>query len=150
MRQTELAYRKVAAEGANLVGLIVALYDTLAGDLKRASEAISRGDIEGRCKESNHAILVLGHLESWIDSGDPALGATLSQFYAYLRGEILRAQSDHSGVRLEALIPLVLDTRAAWQQRSSVALHSAPAAGFAGIADTQVYATGSKRMSIAV
>ena len=150
MKQTELAYRKVAAEGANLVGLIVALYDTLAGDLRRASDAISRGDIEGRCKESNHAILVLGHLESWIDSGDQALAAALSQFYTHLRGEILRAQSERSGARLEVLIPLILDTRAAWQQRSSMAAPSTPVTQLAGVPGSEVYGAGSKRMSIAV
>ena len=67
LSQTELSYRKSAIEGASSIGLIIALFDTLAGDLRRAAAAIRKNDIEKRCKELDHASLVLGQLESWVD-----------------------------------------------------------------------------------
>ena len=92
--QTELSYRKSAIEGASSIGLIIALFDTLAGDLRRAAAAIRKNDIEERCKQLDHASLVLGQLESWVDlekGGDSA--QFLAQFYAYLRA------TDDGGIR---------------------------------------------------
>jgi len=37
MNRTDMAYRKSAVEGATGFGLLIALYDTLAGDLRRAA-----------------------------------------------------------------------------------------------------------------
>ena len=67
LSKTELSYRKSAIEGASSIGLIIALFDTLAGDLRRAAAAIRKNDIEKRCKELDHASLVLGQLASWVD-----------------------------------------------------------------------------------
>ena len=49
--------------------------------LRRAAVALRASDIETRCRELNHAALVLGRLESWVDlenGGEPA--QTLSKF----------------------------------------------------------------------
>jgi len=89
---TELSYRTAAIGGASTIGLIIVLFDTLAGDLRRAAAAIRKNDIETRCKELNHASLVLGQLETWIDlknGGESA--STLSRFYAYLRAKMMEA-----------------------------------------------------------
>ena len=48
---TELSYRRSAIAGASSIGLMIALFDTLAGDLCRASTALRKNDIETRCKE---------------------------------------------------------------------------------------------------
>ena len=40
MSPTEMAYRKTAIGGASGFGLLVALYDTLAGDLRRAANTV--------------------------------------------------------------------------------------------------------------
>ena len=64
MSNTEMSYRKTAVEGASPIGLIIALFDTLVGNLRRAATALRDNDIETRCKELNHAALVLGRLES--------------------------------------------------------------------------------------
>jgi flagellin-specific chaperone FliS len=46
MSPTEMAYRKTAVGGASGFGLLIALYDTLAGDLRRAADAERANDIE--------------------------------------------------------------------------------------------------------
>jgi flagellar protein FliS len=101
---------------------MIALFDTLAGDLRRASCALRKNDIETRCKELNHAALVLGQLESWIDlkgGGDSA--ETLTRFYAYLRAKMMEAGATKSAILLEAQIEMILHVRSAWQQLDTLA-----------------------------
>ena len=88
MSPTELAYRKTALGGASGFGLLIALYDTLAGDLRRAAEAERSNDLEERGRQVNHALLILAHLEEWIDRGPGGeLAEQLRGFYRSLRGE---------------------------------------------------------------
>jgi flagellar protein FliS len=113
---TELSYRTAAIGGASTIGLIIVLFDTLAGDLRRAAAAIRKNDIETRCKELNHASLVLGQLETWIDlknGGESA--STLSRFYAYLRAKMMEAAGSKSAKLLETQIEMILHVRTAWQ-----------------------------------
>jgi len=141
---TLLSYRKSSIEGASPIGLVIALYDTLSGDLSRAAEALRNNDIEARCRQLNHATLVLGQLEDWIDlpnGGD--LAVNLSTFYAYLRGRLLEAAITESPRLLEAQIELILEVRSAWQQRdipqpakNGIALSPAPAAARAAFSQS--------------
>src|SRR5580704_10586818 len=97
LSKTELSYRKSAIEGASSIGLIIALFDTLAGDLRRASAAIRKNDIEKRCKELDHASLVLGQRASWVDMDKGGESAkTLAQFYAHLRASMMEASVTQS------------------------------------------------------
>src|ERR1700733_2365814 len=116
--ETELSYRRSAISGASPIGLVIALYDTLSGDLRRAATAIRSNDIERRCNELNHATLVLGQLENWIDknSGEE-LARNLTTFYTYVRSKMLEASFKKSAGVLDELIDLVLQVRTAWQQR---------------------------------
>ncbi len=117
LSQTGLSYRKSAIEGASSIGLIIALFDTLAGDLRRAAAAIGKNDIEKRCRELNHGSLVLGQLESWIDMNNGGESAqTLSGFYAYLRAKMMEAAGTNSAKLLEAQIDMILHVRSAWQK----------------------------------
>ncbi len=114
---TELSYRRSAIAGASSIGLMIALFDTLAGDLCRASTALRKNDIETRCKELNHAALVLGQLESWIDLKNGGESAeTLTRFYAYLRAKMMEAGATKSASLLETQIDMILHVRSAWQQ----------------------------------
>ena len=114
---TDLSYRKSAIEGASAIGLMIALFDTLAGDLRRAAAAIRSNDIQTRCNELNHAVLVLSQLESWIDLTNGGESAqTLSRFYAYLRAKMLEAAGNKSAKLLEAQIDMILHVRSSWQQ----------------------------------
>jgi flagellar protein FliS len=118
MTQTGMSYRKSAIEGASPIGLAIALFDTLVGDLRRAASALRINDIEARCRELNHAALVLGQLESWVDvknGGEPAL--QLCRFYAYLRSKMMEASVKKSAAILETQIEMILHVRSSWQQR---------------------------------
>ena len=141
---TLLSYRKSSVEGASPIGLVIALYDTLSGDLSRAAEALRNDDIEARCRQLNHATLVLGQLEDWIDlpnGGD--LAVNLKVFYAYLRARLLEAAITESPRLLEAQIELILEVRSAWQQRdippsanNGIALSPAPVAARAAFSQS--------------
>src|ERR1700751_2014626 len=117
LTKTELSYRKSAIEGASSIGLIIVIFDTLAGDLRRAAAAIRKNDIEKRCRELDHACLVLGQLESWVDmekGGDSA--RSLSHFYAYLRATMMEASVPQSASVLDTQIETILQVRSAWQK----------------------------------
>ncbi len=114
---TEMSYRKTAIVGASPIGLMIVLFDTLVGDLRRASGALRKSDIEARCKELNHAALVIGQLESWVDLKNGGESAeSLSRFYAYLRAKMLEAAVNKSAAILDNQIEMILHVRSAWQQ----------------------------------
>ena len=114
---TEMSYRKTAIAGASPIGLMIALFDTLVGDLRRAANALRKNDIEARCKELNHAALVIGQLENWVDlkSGGESAEA-LTRFYSYLRAKMLEASINKSAAVLDQQIEMILHVRSAWQQ----------------------------------
>jgi flagellar protein FliS len=112
-----MSYRKTAIAGASSIGLMIVLFDTLVGDLRRAASALRKDDIETRCRELNHAALVLGQLESWVDlekGGESA--ETLTRFYAYLRAKMMEASINKSAAVLDTQIDMILHVRSAWQQ----------------------------------
>ncbi len=112
-----LAYRRAAAQQASTVGLVIALYDTLAGDLGRAVAALHGQAIEERSRCLKHGFVVLAQLESLINlesGGETA--QHLRRFYNYLRNEMLRAQFTQDAEILKRAIPLILDVRSAWEQ----------------------------------
>ena len=116
------SYRQSAIAGATPIGLVIALYDKLAVDLRLAVEAMNNNDIESRCTALNHATLVLGQLQDWVnlESGDP-LARSLADFYQIIRARMLEASLKKSTELLEAQIELVLQVRSAWQQRDGTA-----------------------------
>ena len=127
-QQRELSYRRSAVAGASWIGLTIALYDTLTGNLRRAASAIRNNNIEARCSEVNHALLVLGQLESMMAAqSKDDLAASLSLFYNHLRGKMLEASIQQSASLMEAQIELILQVRTAWQQRDLVSPASVPA-----------------------
>jgi flagellar protein FliS len=130
MNPTELAYRRTAVEGASGFGLLIALYDTLAGNLRRAADAQRKRDLEKRCEEVNHALLVVGYLEDWIDREDGGeLAQKLIVFYANMRKKLIEAQAKESPELLEEQMALVLQIRGTWQDlenRASSALQVPP------------------------
>jgi flagellar protein FliS len=116
LSETGLSYRRSAIQGASTIGLIITMFDTLAGNLSRAANAIRKNDIETRCRELNHAALVLGQLQSWIDLKNGGESAqTLSRFYAYLRTKMMEASVSRSAKLLETQIDMILHVRSAWQ-----------------------------------
>ena len=116
MNAMEQTYRKMVVGGASDLGLMIALYDTLAGDLRRAAEAERANDIEKRCREVNHALLVIAHLEDAMNGGSGGeLAQHLVAFYRSLRRMMIEAQVKRSAEILEQQMAQVLDVRAIWQ-----------------------------------
>jgi flagellar protein FliS len=130
MNPTELAYRRTAVEGSSGFGLLIALYDTLAGNLRRAADAQRSNKIQKRCQEVNHALLVIGYLEEWIDrEGGGELALKLVAFYATLRTKLIQAQARGSADILEREMAVILAIRGTWQEleaRASCALELLP------------------------
>ena len=111
-----MIYRNSAIVGASPIGLMIALFDRLAADLRRAAEAIRKGDIETRCAEINHGFLVLGQLESWLDRENGGESARqLATFYAHLRGKMMQASLSQSASLLEQQIEALIHIRSSWQ-----------------------------------
>jgi flagellar protein FliS len=114
------SYRHSSIEGASPIGLVVALYDRLIEDLQLAADALRRNDIEARCHALNHASLVLGQLQDWIDptATDP-LRQNLLDFYHLLRTRLLEASLKRSAEILVEQIELIAGVRSAWQRRDA-------------------------------
>ena len=112
-----LAYRKASLQQASTVGLVIALYDTLVGNLGRAAAAMERNEIEARCAELTHGFKILHQLELMIDlerGGQAAIN--LRRFYTHLRGQMLSSQFQLSPSILHKQMKLIIDVREAWQQ----------------------------------
>ena len=125
-----LPYRRAAAKQAYVDGLVIALYDTLAGDLQRAVAAMLANKIEERSLQLKHGFAVLTQLDSLIDmerGGQTAIN--LRRFYAYARQEMLRAQFTCDPALIENVSGLLLEVREAWQEvdtRSAAEFNRAP------------------------
>ena len=129
MNPLEMAYRKTAVEGASGFGLLISLYDTLAGDLRRAAEAERKGDIQKRCKEVNHAFLVIAFLQDRLEHGsDGELAEKLIRFYASHRLKLNAAQAKRSPEMLESEMEEVLRIREMWQDLEKQSLIEVEAA----------------------
>lgn len=117
MDSAEFTYRRTAAStGGSGLGLLIALYDTLAGDLRRAADAQLSNDIEKRCREVNHALLVIAHLQEWVTRGTGGvLSEQLTAFYTSLRRKVMEAQAKRSAEILEDQMVEVLKLREAFQ-----------------------------------
>jgi flagellar secretion chaperone FliS len=117
MSPTEMAYRKTAIGGASGFGLLVALYDTLAGDLRRAADAERDRDLGKRTFEVNHAFLVVAYLEDWVNHGSGGkLADRLIVFYRTLRAKMIEAQLKRSPEIFEQQMAEVLKIRGIWQR----------------------------------
>jgi flagellar protein FliS len=118
MQSTELLYRRSAAEGASGFGLLIALYDTLAGNLRRAADAQRKNDLQSRCTEVNHALTVIGYLEDCIErSSGGELATRLVTLYASMRHKLIEAQARQSPEILEEQMDLILGIRESWHDK---------------------------------
>lgn len=120
MTKSVRAYRTSATEGASHIDILLACYDALAEDIRLAGKSSSTGDIAARCRHSEHALLLIGHLESWLSLLDDAeLSGSVGSFYSYLRAEILRLQFSPEPRKFTDLAFVVCETRASWQKKQS-------------------------------
>lgn len=120
MTRSVRAYRNSATEGATHIDILLACYDAVAEEVRLAGKFAAKGDVAARCRHSQRALLIIGHLESWISLLDDAdLSASLTHFYQYLRTEILRLQLSSELDKFLDLAFVVCETRAIWQRKQS-------------------------------
>jgi flagellar protein FliS len=109
-------YRDSRVGGASPIGLVIALFDRLAADLTQVAAAIQEGDIERRCRETNHALLVLAQLESWLDRDKGGEAAQqIALFYSQIRARLMQASIEQRAEPLREQIVSILDVRGSWQ-----------------------------------
>lgn len=110
-----LSYRESAVEGASPVRLVALLYEQAIEDLKRARAALDRGDIEARTRAINHAVVVIGYLQSSLNKEQGGSVATnLERFYNQLRASLVEAQFAQSAAIVERVISHLVEVHAAW------------------------------------
>ncbi len=91
------------------------LYEQAIEDLKRARAAIDRGDIEARTRAINHAVVVIGYLQSSLDKEQGGrVAANLERFYNQLRASLVEAQFAQSAAIVERQISYLVEVHAAW------------------------------------
>lgn len=126
-----LTYREAAVAGSSPVRLVILMYEQAVEDLRRAVAAQHRGDIEGRTREINHAILVIGHLQATLDRDQGGkVAANLDLFYQQLRAALVNAHYKQSAVVLEQQIDHLMLVREAWcevERSSAPAVPAEPA-----------------------
>lgn len=101
--------------GASALGQVVALYDTILRDLRRAMDAIADNDIERRVNSANHAIMVIGELQGVLDferGGEPA--KHLNGFYNITRALIIKASVHSERQQFEQVAEMFTKLRVAW------------------------------------
>ena len=119
-----LEYRKAATQQASVVGLVIALHDTLMGDLRRAAEAMDRNDIPTRCEQLIHGFKVLTQLEAMLNR-EAAASKNIGRFYAHLRSQMLTAQFKLDPAILRKQVQIVMEVRQAWEQVDSAPVPAA-------------------------
>lgn len=126
-----LSYREAAVAGASPVHLVVLLYQQVIGDLRRALQALAQGDIEGRTKEINHALQVIGHLQGTLDrERGGKVAENLARFYAQVTQGLIQAQYKQSAAALEEQIANLVLVYEAWcGVESSLTDHTQPQDG---------------------
>jgi flagellar protein FliS len=111
----QLSYREAAVEGASPLRLVVLLYEQAFEDLRRALDSHGRGDIEGRTRHINHAILVIGHLQASLDKEQGGrVALNLERFYDQIRSGLVQAQFNQSAPALEQQISHLMQVHEAW------------------------------------
>jgi flagellar protein FliS len=117
MTNPRAAYRENDVRGATAVRLVVLLYEQLVQDLSQALHAIEQNDIELRTNRINHAILVIGHLQSPLDFANGGkVAQDLDNFYNVLRQNLIQVQFHPSQAGLSQQITDLLAVREAWTE----------------------------------
>jgi len=111
------AYRESAARGTSPVGQVVLLYEQVVDDLRRAERALEAHQVEQRTHAINHALLIVGHLQSKLNrNAGGEVAGNLDHFYSMTRRYLLEAQLQSSNLILTEQIGLWLDLRDAWNK----------------------------------
>jgi flagellar secretion chaperone FliS len=117
MTNPRTVYRENEVRGASPVRLVVLLYQQMIQDLTQAARAIEQNDIPLRTNRINHAILVIGHLQSPLDFANGGkVAQDLDHFYNVLRQNLVQVQFHPSQAGLSQQITDLLAVREAWTE----------------------------------
>ncbi len=147
------SYREATVQGASPVELVVRLYEQIIEDLRQAAKALEQNQIECRTKRINHAIVVIGHLQSPLDFVHGGkVARDLDHFYNVLRQNLIQVQFHPSKPGITQQITDVLAVREAWikvdlAERPPVSSPAAPAAAVATAAHTVPYSASEPASS---
>ena len=122
-------YQQQTLAVMNSVDLVVALYDGMIRFLHRAIANVEAGDVAGRRESIRRVLEILTYLQARLRAdigGEPA--AALSEFYAAVYAQCVRASRDVSVPLLEQSIRDVLNVRDAWKQVALTNLQGGPEA----------------------
>lgn len=109
------AYFQSTGVGASAVGQVIALYDTIIRDLRRAMDAVKTNQVEKRVNASNHALIVIGELQGVLDfERGGAAAHTLNSFYTVTRPMISQASIGGSLPQFQEVLDMFMRIRAAW------------------------------------
>ena len=111
------SYQQHTLESASAVDRVLALYDGIIRFLYAAAAAAERGDQHGRRAASKRALDIIIHLQARLRmdvGGRPA--QALSEFYATIFAQILRASQSASAQKFEHAIECVRNVRDAWRE----------------------------------
>jgi len=140
-QDTLLAYQRINAHSASALGQVVALYDGILRDFRRAIAAIEANDVENRVGSLNHALTIIAELQGVLDfekGGKPA--KTLQSFYNVARPMVLEASMTVSREKLRELIDMFTSVRNAWATAEKTVAPTDPTERFritAGVAASQ-------------
>lgn len=88
-----LSYRESAVASASPLKLVILLYEQAMEDLRRALASLAAGDIEGRTRGINHALVILGQLQGTLDKErGGSVAENLDRFYEQVRAGLMEAQ----------------------------------------------------------
>jgi len=143
MTDPRIAYRQAAAQGASPVQLVLRLYEQIIEDLRQALKAIEQNRIDLRTNKINHAILVIGHLQSRLNfEAGGEVSQNLDRFYNVLRSSLMEAQFKASSELISARINDLLGLRGAWLEvekaNNAAAVSSAAIAVAAPVSDSNL------------
>src|SRR5665213_1555937 len=116
-REKIMNYRQQTLAVMNRVEMIVALYDGMIRFLHCAIASIESGDVEGRRQSMGRVLEILVYLQARLRPDVGGQSATaLSEFYAAMYAQCLRASRDASVPLCEQTILDVRNVRDAWQK----------------------------------
>ncbi|MGA7216981.1 MAG: flagellar export chaperone FliS [Candidatus Sulfotelmatobacter sp.] len=121
------SYREAVVRGASPARLVLCLYEQAIEDLRRAIVAQESGDVEGRTRGVNHALLVIAHLQGTLDmerGGEVA--KNLSKFYSVIRAGIIEAHAQQSATMIERQISHLALVHEAWLEVDRATSPAAP------------------------
>lgn len=120
LQNAKSVYREIEIQGATPLQLVVALYDVVLQDIRRAMEAQKQNDVEARTTHVKHCLMAIGQLQGRLDferGGEVA--KNLDQFYSTVRGKLLEASIKSSVEIFSAIAGIVIPVRSAWNEAAN-------------------------------